>query len=412
MENFDFVESGIVFGLTDRLAFRKFKYSSKDFAKHGDAYKFVTTHYDTYGEVPTSDTLCENFPTLNPSAQNLNFDYALDTFQNQVLFRQVVDVFQSNKELLSENPKHALANINHGLQDVAVIYDEDVSHYNNNSVTRYDEWKTRTQKRHMGDGIMGIPTPFNSVNRLGVGWLPGDMVSLFARRSVGKSWVCVQAAVTAAMKGFKTLLISTEMPVSQMNMRTDVVMGKAMGYNFFHTDLRNGNPIDEESYQEFLHNLDNVPLLVCDHIEGESSISLESIHNLIRKYVPDFVVIDGVYLITNSSKSFKAMWEQTHMLFYGLKNICLSTNTAMFVSTQATKDASDVFMPPMADQVAFGDALLRASDVVMSMCMIEDESEKRLLAFQKYRDGLMPLNTAILDWRVNNGIIAEAPDDF
>ena len=412
MENFDFVESGIVFGLTDRLAFRKFKYSSKDFAKHGDAYKFVTTHYDTYGEVPTSDTLCENFPTLNPSAQNLNFDYALDTFQNQVLFRQVVDVFQSNKELLSENPKHALANINHGLQDVAVIYDEDVSHYNNNSVTRYDEWKTRTQKRHMGDGIMGIPTPFNSVNRLGVGWLPGEMVSLFARPSVGKSWVCVQAAVTAAMKGFKTLLISTEMPVSQMNMRTDVVMGKAMGYNFFHTDLRNGNPIDEESYQEFLHNLDNVPLLVCDHIEGESSISLESIHNLIRKYVPDFVVIDGVYLITNSSKSFKAMWEQTHMLFYGLKNICLSTNTAMFVSTQATKDASDVFMPPMADQVAFGDALLRASDVGISMCMIEDESEKRLLAFQKYRDGLMPLNTAILDWRVNNGIIAEAPDDF
>ena len=412
MENFDFVESGIIFGLTDRLAFRKFKYSGKDFAKHGDAFKFVTTHYDTYGEVPTPDTLCENFPTLNPSAQNLNFDYAIDTFQNQVLFRQVIDVFQSNKELLSENPKHALANINHGLQDVAVTYDEDVLFYNNNAENRFDEWKKRTEKRKMGDGIMGIPTPFQSVNRLGVGWLPGEMVSLFARPSVGKSWVCVQAAVTAAMRGFKTLLISTEMPTAQMNMRTDVVMGKAMGYNFFHTDLRNGNPIDEDSYQEFLHNLEDVPLLVCDHIEGESSISLESIHNLIRKYVPDFVVIDGVYLITNSSKSFKAMWEQTHMLFYGLKNICLSTNTAMFVSTQATKDASDVFMPPMADQVAFGDALLRASDVVMSMCMIEDESEKRLLSFQKYRDGLMPLNTAILDWQVNTGYIAEAPDDF
>jgi len=238
------------------------------------------------------------------------------------------------------------------------------------------------------------------------------MISLFARPSVGKSWVCVQAAVTAALSGHKTLLISTEMPVSQMNMRTDVVMGNAMGYKFYHTDLRNGNPIDEEAYQEFLHNLEEVPLLVCDHIEGESSISLESIHNLIRKYVPDFVVIDGVYLITNSSKNYKAMWEQTHMLFYGLKNICLSTNTAMFVSTQATKDAADVFMPPQPDQVAFGDALLRASDVVMSMCMIENESEKRLLAFQKYRDGVMPLNTAILDWQVNIGHIAEAPDDF
>ena len=314
--------------------------------------------------------------------------------------------------MLSENPKHALANINHGLQDVAVIYDEDVLFYNSQAENRYDEWKKRTEKRRMGDGIMGIPTPFHSVNRLGVGWLPGEMISLFARPSVGKSWVCVQAAVTAALSGHKTLLISTEMPVSQMNMRTDVVMGKAMGYTFYHTDLRNGNPIDEEAYQEFLHNLEEVPLLVCDHIEGESSISLESIHNLIRKYVPDFVVIDGVYLITNSSKNYKAMWEQTHMLFYGLKNICLSTNTAMFVSTQATKDAADVFMPPQPDQVAFGDALLRASDVVMSMCMIEDEGEKRLLAFQKYRDGGMPLNTAILDWQVNIGHIAEAPDDF
>ena len=228
MENFDFVESGIIFGLTDRLAFRKFKYSGKDFAKHGDAYKFVTTHYDTYGEVPTPETLCENFPTLNPSAQNLNFDYAIDTFQNQVLFRQVIDVFQSNKELLSENPKHALAQINHGLQDVAVTYDEDVLFYNNNAENRFDEWKKRTEKRKMGDGIMGIPTPFNSVNRLGVGWLPGEMVSLFARPSVGKSWVCVQAAVTAAMRGYKTLLISTEMPTAQMNMRTDVVMGLSL----------------------------------------------------------------------------------------------------------------------------------------------------------------------------------------
>ena len=87
----------------------------------------------------------------------------------------------------------------------------------------------------------------------------------------------------------------------------DVVLGKAMGYNFYHRDLRNGNPIDENAYQEFLDHLDNVPLLICDHVEGESSISIESIHNLIRKYTPDFVVIDGVYLITSSGRNTIAM---------------------------------------------------------------------------------------------------------
>ena len=412
MENFDFIESGIIFGLTDRLAFRKFKYTSKDFAQHGDAFKFLTSYYDTYAEVPTPETLCENFPTLNPAAETLNLDYAIDTFQSQVLHRRIIETFQTNKELLLDNPKHALAQINHGLQDIAVVYDEDITYYNQNASSRFTEWQERTEKRKMGDGIMGIPTPFTSLNKMGVGWMPGEMVSLFARPSVGKSWMCVQAAVTAVMNGYKTLLISTEMPTAQMNMRMDVVLGKAMGYNFYHRDLRSGNPIDENAYQEFLDHLDNVPLLVCDHVEGESSISLESIHNLIRKYTPDFVVIDGVYLITSSGRNTKAMWEQTHMLFYGLKNLCLSTNTAMFVSTQATKEASDVYMPPQPDQVAFGDALLRASDVVMSMCLIEEEEERRLLVFQKYRDGIVPGGAVSLDWQVNTGIIGEMEDEF
>ena len=48
MENFDFIESGIIFGLTDRVTFRKFKYGSKDFAKHGDAFNFVNQHIDEY----------------------------------------------------------------------------------------------------------------------------------------------------------------------------------------------------------------------------------------------------------------------------------------------------------------------------------------------------------------------------
>ena len=406
MENFDFIESGVVFGLTDRLAFRKFKYSSKDFAKHGDAYKFVTSHYDTYGEVPTPETLCENFPTLNPSAQSLNLDYALDTFQDQVLFRQVINVFQDNKELLSENPKHALANINHGLQDVAVVYDEDVAHYNTNAENRYDEWKKRTEKRQMGDGIMGIPTPFKSFNGTGVGWMPGELIAMFARPTVGKTWMCVEAAATAVMNGHKTLLVSTEMTTSAISLRADVVLANKMGYKFSHQALRNGDPIDEDQYMKFLKELNGRSLLVCDHIEGESTISIESIARLIRKHSPDFVVLDGIYLVS-SGDGKKAMWEQSHALFYGMKNLCLATNTAVWVSTQATREAANMFEPPRADQVAFGDALIRAADVAMAMCLVEDNDDKRMMQIQKYRDGVLPSEEYYLHWNVDCGKIYE-----
>ena len=404
MDNYDFIESGIIFALTDREAFRKFRYTTKDFSTHGDAIKFLTTYFDDYGHSPSMETLLANYPTLNDSAASLDLNYALKVFQDQVLFRRIINTFQSNKSTLQDNPKQALAQINTELNDISVIYDDDVISYNLNPEMRLSDWELRKEKRKMGDGIMGIPTPFDSLNRMGVGWMPGELIALFARPTIGKSWMCVQMAVTAVMKGFKTLLVSTEMPVNQMNLRTDVVLG--------HAALRNGDPINEKEYGEFLQSIKDMPLLVCDHIEGESSISLESLQNLIRKYTPDLVVIDGIYLVTHSGKSHKAMWEQTHMLFYGLKNLCLSTNTPIFVSTQATKDASDIYVPPRADQVAYGDAMIRAADVALSMCMVEGEEQSRIAYFHKYRDGVLPVSSMELHWDVDKGIIYEVEDLF
>ena len=115
-----------------------------------------------------------------------------------------------------------------------------------------------------------------------------------------------------------------------------------------------------------LHKLNEQNLLVCDHISGQTSISIESIEALVRKHSPKFIVLDGIYLVsTGIGRS--AMWEQSHELFYAMKNLCNSTGVAMCVSTQANREAANMFEPPKASQVAFGDALIRAADVALSM---------------------------------------------
>ena len=48
MENYDYIESGLILGLTEKKNFNRFKYTSQDFAQHGDAYKFVTKYLDSY----------------------------------------------------------------------------------------------------------------------------------------------------------------------------------------------------------------------------------------------------------------------------------------------------------------------------------------------------------------------------
>ena len=406
MPSYEYVESAIIANLDSKSNLRNFKFASKDFAKHGDAYSFVVKHFDKYGEFPSFDTLVENFPTLDKTAQSVNFDYAVQTFKDQVLTRKVTTTIQSQRDLVKTNPKQTIANIMVGLTDIEVDYDEDVESYDTGDLSRLEEYRERTKKREMGDGLMGIPSSFQTINSTGVGWMPGELVAMFARPTIGKTWMCVHSAAVAINEGFKTLLISTEMPSAAINMRLDVVLAKMMGYDLSHTALRRGDPLDEGMYTEFLTKSNSQSLLVCDHIAGQVGISTEAIAALIRKHQPEFVVIDGVYLVTTGD-SRKAIWEQSHSLFYGLKNLATSMNLPIMVTTQATRDAANMFTPPRADQVAFGDALIRAADVALAMCAVEDEDDMRLIQFQKYRDGELPQDITYMQWAVNNGNIKE-----
>jgi len=250
------------------------------------------------------------------------------------------------------------------------------------------------------------------INSTGIGWQPGDLITTYARPTVGKTWLCCKLAADAIKSGYKTLLVSTEMPKAAISLRMDVLLGHMMGYKLSHSALRNGRDIDEEEYKKFLEQTDFKNLLICDHISGEDSISLPSITNLVRKYSPDLLIVDGVYLVSTFDKN-KAAWEQSHSLFYGLKTLALSTNTAIVASTQATREAAaNIFTQPTAGQVAFGDALIRASDIALSMCMIEDQPKRREIAFQKYRDGDLQSLDCEFIWDVDKGRIEEDDDSL
>ena len=95
-------------------------------------------------------------------------------------------------------------------------------------------------------------------------------------------------------------------------------------------------------------------------------------------------------------------------MFYGLKNFALSNNMTIVAATQATREAgANLFQPPGPNQVAFGDALIRASDVALSMCLVENLPQLRDVQFQKFRDGVLGSDLATLKWDVNQGLITE-----
>jgi len=215
----------------------------------------------------------------------------------------------------------------------------------------------------------------------------------------------VKVAAVAMKQGYKTLLISTEMPVKAMSMRMDAFLGKLLGYEFSLTKLRRGDEgIDEEQYREFLTSIDSRNILFPHHL-GFDALSVSTIRNLVRKYSPDLVVVDGVYLLSDDST--RAKWEQNDNLFKGLKNIAMAHEIPVFCTTQAGREAVDLFKPPKLNQVANGDALVRASDIAFAMSKVEDADNQRYLYYMKQRDDVEIKDKSVLHWDVDIGDVRE-----
>ncbi len=68
---------------------------------------------------------------------------------------------------------------------------------------------------HRGQ-ITGIPTGFPSIDRMTMGWQPGDLIFIGARPSIGKTTLGVNCAIAAAKAGHRGVIFSLEMTAEQL----------------------------------------------------------------------------------------------------------------------------------------------------------------------------------------------------
>ena len=409
MPSFGYIESAIIFNLNNKKTLDDFPYSYNDFAQHGEKYLFVLDYYTTRKKFPEPSILIKTYDDLDVSSQNVDFGYSLDVFEQQILHRKIVSVINSAKPIIDKDAKKALNSLIDGLTTIDIQSDNDLMSFSDRGLTPLEDYEKKNAIRYSDKGMLGIPTAFSSVNNEGIGWMKGELISLYARPSIGKTWLAVMSAVVSMYSGYRTLFISTEMTTSQINLRFDVCLGRKMGYELSHHSLRSGEDMDTSAYKEYLSNVDK-SLYVCDHISGSDSIKVSSLAHMIRKHSPEFVVIDGVYLLETDEKSSSA-WESNHSLINKIKNLAKSYSVPIMVVTQANRDASDIYTPPEASSVAFGDAILRASDMVLSMCQVKDFDDQRLVEVQKHRDGGLYKSKSYLRWNVNYGEIDELEID-
>ena len=408
-----FVESGIVLNTRHVEDLKLHNFTAKDFVILGDAYTFLLEYCDTYQEMPTLETLYDKFnEELEEQAEGGNLNYFIKTFNDQTITRKAANIIREEGKKLISFPRETVGNIISKLERINQDYDEEVYIYDGEEITdrRYEDFLNRRKilQNKNGMKLLGVPTPITRINAFGIGVQGGEICSLVARPAVGKSWFSVKAATMNAFHGNKTMLVTAELPAEQISIRLDVFMSKMMGYEFSHKLLKLGSEqVNEEEYFKFLkenNKKNRGNLMVVDHI-SDYGLSIKGISALVRQHRPSVLVVDNMELI--NSDGGRAQWEKISEVYYGLKHLAIASNVSIFTTIQANRDASDPFKPPGRTEIAAGDAMLRASDMVFSMCLSRDGDDKRLIAFQKMRDLPDIIDYVTMDFKPDVGIFEQ-----
>lgn len=267
-----------------------------------------------------------------------------------------------------------------------------------NTLRRKKDYLERKRKK----GLLGLKTPWKSLDAVTQGWQPGDLIVLLSRSGMGKSFWAVLCGLEVMFAGKNGLLASMEMYPKRLGIRVDA-LGARIGADKF----RKGKLSKEEVkrldawYVALEKNAGKWGALdICGPNEISSPLDLELTIQL-GKY--DFVVWDSFYLAAKKKK-----WEEFAQLIADVKKVATRTGTPILLTSQFNKAVQATHT--RADQIAaaFTDSILHDADFVFALFQTPSMRLLKEMLFRslKVREGI-ELGEMVLRWDIDGGDFSE-----
>lgn len=382
----------------ERLAGLRISEITSDLVQTSRQWEFVTEYWDKYKALPTDTTIRAAFgDDWQPIAGE--FEYWLTEFKRITIARKAQAAMMDSLQAF-DDPEKAVADLINRLSAIKAIGDDRVVASDRGILQRLEKYQLRKEifTETAGEQVWGIRTGFEVINATRIGWMPGELIGIFARPGVGKTWVLAREAVEAWLQGYRVLFISPEMPESQIALRFDVIMAHKLGIPLSHRATFIGSPVVEAAYTELAARVGpNERWWTIDSVEG-GAVSLNHIRGFTAQFSPDMVYIDGVSLLqTRKTTEWEAMKEN----MYGLKYFTTSNQIPTMVTHQSQRKStsgagklgptgqvaiSEDFKMPNLSEAAFGDAFVQAASTVLTMCADQYRRDMRWYSVRKVRD--------------------------
>lgn len=264
-----------------------------------------------------------------------------------------------------------------------------------------DRFQRINELRKNESHITGVPSGFNSIDKITHGWQSTDLIILAARPSVGKTAFAVQLARNAAMsrKPIPVAIFSLEMSAGQL---TDRILSAESG--IYLDKISNG--MMEEGNMKALYEQGLQPLAAAKiFIDDTPALNIYELRSkarrLKRKENIGMVVIDYLQLMSGQTDSRTNREQEISIISRSLKALSKELNVPIIALSQLSREPEkrkgDLKTPQLSDLRESG-AIEQDADLVMTMYRPEyyDEASNEMgestkgethLSILKHRNG-------------------------
>jgi hypothetical protein len=266
------------------------------FSLREEEIHWVYTFRSKYGRFPSPIAFRHKFDIkLSPPSDPLSA--VLQPVLDRAMYDQMIQVQEQTKKELD---------IGAPLTDVLARWKERASKVTEYSYEYTDvlvetsrgaktSYKTRLEAKK-GKGTLFTP-PWPTLLKIAKFFLPKDVYTLVARPSMGKTWILLFMLHWFASQGIRVLLISKEMSTEVLEDRITCIR-----YRLPYAQLRAGElppKILRRWKREdrlFRKSGKSYPLIFSGS-ETYEGVGFSHITNLVEKYKPEVVAVDGAYLL-------------------------------------------------------------------------------------------------------------------
>jgi len=360
----------------------------------GEIFSLIE-QFSRKGRLPTLVEIaveCPHAAFTPPTAEDLAFD--VDFFAKKVADRELQTKLKDGLGPISRqyvtDPAAARTAMQRLVQDTAWSIGQ-VTHFNDPQVARelqedYERAKNST------DGMLGLSSPWNSVDKYSKGLQPGELTVILAKRKTGKTWAMLAWVVHILKHDLKpgetVLIVSMEMARRPVYRRLAAI---ALRLSYGHFRGGRMTTEDEKSFYDWIDSVLNPADTSSPTIHVACADTIKNVDSIIDKCAelrPKLVALDGLYILKARDPK-KGMWERTVENCETLKNdLAIPLNVPVLATTQFKGSKNKNDLNADADDAAYAKAIGDWADAMRGLFMNKDyeRAKKRVFTAMESRE--------------------------